>query len=716
MSFFALTLLVGKVAFSYSATTDFSGVPATAAKHWTADNGNGTYSNPLFYGEFEDPDVIRVGDDYYLTGTTMHMMPAVEILHSKDLVNWELAGYCTNKLDLGFDPARPGYNPYRLEGGNIYGRGIWAPCIRYHNGIFYILCNVNGAGLQVFRSKSIQGPWEHNQLPFRHDMSILFDDDLHKIFIISSAGSRHPDGTTTYPIEEITPDLMVIDTNAPIHQMVIQPDSPKMGEGHHLYKINGKYYDISAIPGGAVNQMVARADSIDGPWQVTAMVEGESLGVTAATPTRARPNDRGLWLHQGGMVETQTGEWWSIIMSDHGSAGRMVSLVPITWDDGFPLIGLPGNLRKAPNTWVKPNTGFTQEPTPTYIWDDNFNSGKLNPHWQWNHVQDDSKWSLTEKPGVLRLHSLPAASFYNARNSVCQRAPGPESIMTVELDTTGLIAGDNAGLALLSAPYAWIGVAKTVEGTTLQMVQGISGGRRHGETIAPTNTFVISMTNPPSRLWLRVHCNFDNDQAIFTWSADGNQFAALGNPWPIPGFQLQTFQGVRPALFNYNISGQPGGYADFDNYTCDEPRARGIEREIPTGKTIVLASSADGSFLDADAQDDILINSTNAATQDMQFKVVDLGLGRVAFQTSNGKYVSVTADEVILKNLAGNTPGDAESFQWINLMRGDTAFMSLANHRYLATKPNAIEPVTAIATGPTPARQDGVCFKWKIIE
>jgi hypothetical protein len=248
------------------------------------------------------------------------------------------------------------------------------------------------------------------------------------------------------------------------------------------------------------------------------------------------------------------------------------------------------------------------------------------------------------------------------------------------------------------------------------MVQGISGGRRHGETIAPTNTFVISMTNPPSRLWLRVHCNFDNDQAIFTWSADGNQFAALGNPWPIPGFQLQTFQGVRPALFNYNISGQPGGYADFDNYTCDEPRARGIEREIPTGKTIVLASSADGSFLAADAQYDILINSTNADAQDMQFKVVDLGLGHVAFQTSNGKYVSVTADEVILKNLAGNTPGDAESFQWINLMRGDTAFMSLANYRYLATKPNAIEPVTAIATGPTPARQDGVCFKWKIIE
>ena len=465
-------------------------LPDAAKKHWTADNGNGTYSNPLFYGEFEDPDVIRVGEDYYLAGTTMHMNPAVEILHSKDLVNWELAGYCTNRLNLG--PA------YRLEGGNIYGQGIWAPCIRYHNGMFYIFCNVNGAGLQVFRSKSITGPWEHNQLPYRHDMSVLFDDDLNKIFIISSAGTRHPDKTTTYPIEEIAPDLKSFDESAPKHQMVIQPDSPRMGEGHHLYKIKGKYYDISAIPGGTVNQMVARADSIDGPWEVTKMVDGESLGVTVATPSKAQANDRGLWLHQGGMCETPSGEWWCTIMSDHGSGGRMISLVPVTWDNGFPLIGLPGNLRKAPNTWIKPNTGYSQAPAPTYVPDDNFDGGKMNRHWQWNHVPDDSKWSLTEKRGVLRLHSLPAATFWNARNSLCQRPPGPESIMTVELNTAGLVAGDNAGLALLSTPYAGVAVVKTAEAATLQFFRGSGGGRRGGAA-GPAESTVAS-TNPPSRL------------------------------------------------------------------------------------------------------------------------------------------------------------------------------------------------------------------------
>jgi xylan 1,4-beta-xylosidase len=703
-------LLAGSFVFHTSAAPIVSGA---APKHWTADNGNGTYSNPLFYGEFEDPDVIRVGEDYYLAGTTMHMNPAVEILHSKDLVNWELAGYCTNRLDLGPN--------YRLEGGNIYGRGIWAPCIRYHKGTFFILCNVNGAGLQVFRSKSIGGPWEHNQLPGRHDMSVLFDDDLNKVFMIYSAGNRGTNGTTAYPIEELMPDLRSFDADAPKHQLVVPAGGQRMGEGHHLYKINGKYVDVSAIPGGAVDQVVAIADSIDGPWRVTKMCDSESLGVTATTPAKANANDRGLWIHQGGMCDTPSGEWWCILMSDHGSAGRMVNLVPITWDNNFPLIGLPGNLRKAPNTWIKPNTGFTQEPKPTYVWDEDFNSGKLNPHWQWNHVPDDSKWSLTEKPGVLRLHSLPAANFYNARNSVCQRPPGPESVITVELDTLGLTNGDVAGLALLSSPYAWIGVVKSAEGASLQMFTGSSGGRgrRGGAASTQSNAPAISPETPPKHLWLRIHCNFDTDEAIFSWSADGKQFTSLGNPFTMT-FQLTTFQGVRPALFNYNTSGEPGGYADFDNYVVDEPRARGIEREIPMGKIITLTSGADGSLLGADTANDSLINVTADAAanagKNTRFQVIDLGKGRVALKAANGRFVSAEESRVALKDLAGKNPGDAESFQWINLMRGDTMLMSLVNHRYLATKPNESGSVSVTATGPTPARKGGECFKWKAVE
>jgi len=695
--FFVSTLLAGSTLLSQAAGSDSSGLPLAATKHWTADNGNGTYSNPLFYEEFEDPDIIRVGEDYYLAGTTMHMNPAVQLMHSKDLVNWELAGYCMDRLDLG--PA------FRLEGGNIYGRGIWAPCIRYHKGMFHVFSNINGVGLQVFRSKSIYGPWERSILPGRHDLSVLFDDDG-KIYIISG-------GSSPYPIEELTPDLKAFVPGVR-HQL-----AGRMGEGHHLYKIKGKYVDVSAIPGGTVDQMVAIADSIDGPWKIERMVQGESLGITTVAPLRAQPNDRGLTLHQGGIVDTPSGEWWSVIMSDHGSAGRMVALVPITWDDGFPLIGLPGNLRKAPNTWVKPSTGYAQDPKPAFIHDDNFDGSRLNPHWQWNHVPDDSKWSITEKPGVLRLHPLPANNFYSARNSLCQRPPGPESIMTVELDTSGLVAGDIAGLALLSSPYAWIGVVKTAEGTTLQMLDTTGGGGRQGAPAAPANPPTMGPTNPPSHLWLRVACNFDTDETIFSWSGDGKQFTSLGKPFAMT-FQLRTFQGVRPALFNFNTSGQPGGYADFDNYTVEEPRAGGIERSIPMSKTITLVSGADGSFLAADTQNMSLVNvppdAAATAAQKTRFQVIDLGKGRVALKAANGQFVSAAADGVSLKDLAGKTSGDAESFQWINLMRGDTMLMSLVNHRYLATKPNNPGPVTVSATGPRPDRKGGESFKWKAVE
>lgn len=698
-----LTRCVGVILIAVSSLFSLAAAPDSSAstRSWTADNGNGTYSNPLFYEEFEDPDVIRVGEDYYLAGTTMHMNPAAIVLHSKDLVNWELASYCMDRLDLG--PA------FRLEGGNIYGRGIWAPCIRYHDGMFYVFCNVNGAGLQIFRSNSANGPWERNQIQGFHDLSVLFDDDG-RIYLVY--GNRNP-----YTIVELNKDLTGVVEGAR-HQMI----APGMGEGHHLYKINGKYFDVSAIPGAHTDQAVARSDSIDGPWQVERMVRSESLGVPTQnsvrvnardttnqtfTVTRSDPNaGGGMTIHQGGIVDTPSGEWWSIIMQDHGSIGRMVALVPVTWDNNFPIIGLPGNLRKAPNTWLKPNTGHTQDPKPLFVRSDNFDSARLNPVWQWNHVPDDSRWSLTEKPGVLRLHSLGAEDFWMARNSLTQRPMGPESVTTAELDASALETGDTAGLALLNAPYAWIGLVKTSDGVAVQMFD---------QTDRKTTTAPTSATH----VWFRVACNFDTEEAVFSWSTDGQKFSSLGNPF-IMAFQLTTFQGVRLALFNYNTNGKPGGYADFDNLQVDEPRARGIERTIPVGKTITLASGVDGSLLAIDAQSMSLLNvasdSTNAVAPKAQFKVVDLGKGRVALKSTNGRFVSAGSDGVLLKDLAGITPGDTESFQWVNLMRGDTMLMSLANHRYLATKPNQPGPVTVSATGPRPDRRDGACFKWKAVE
>jgi hypothetical protein len=258
-------------------------------------------------------------------------------------------------------------------------------------------------------------------------------------------------------------------------------------------------------------------------------------------------------------------------------------------------------------------------------------------------------------------------------------------------------------LAPLNAPYAWIGLAKSASGVSLQMFDQTNG----------------QLANAPAKVahvWLRVACNFDTEESVFSWSADGKTFSPLGGPFTM-AYQLITFQGVRPALFNYNASGQPGGYADFDNFTVDEPRARGIERAIPVGKTITLTSGADGTLLAADTQSMSLVSvvaaTTGTGVRNARFQVIDLGRGRVALKTANGRFVSADGDGVALRDLIGRAPGEAESFQWVNLMRGDTMLMSLTNHLYLATKPNVPGPVTATAAGPSPDRKDGACFKWR---
>ena len=200
-----------------------SHLSTVSAQSWTADNGNGTFTNPLFYDEFSDPDIIRVGDDYYLAGTTMHSVPGLVILHSKDLVNWENVSYCFDRFDFPEDK-------FALKNHQeIYGQGIWAPAIRYANGQFYIFSNINGKGLQCYTSKDIRGPWTHHNMQGNiYDLSVLFDDDG-KIYAIHKYGEVH--------CTELKPDM-----SGPVEgtDRVIIPEGNGIGEGHHMYKIN--YY------------------------------------------------------------------------------------------------------------------------------------------------------------------------------------------------------------------------------------------------------------------------------------------------------------------------------------------------------------------------------------------------------------------------------------------------------------------------------------------
>lgn len=673
---------------------------AEDTKTWRADNGNGTFTNPLFQDEFSDPDLIRVGDDYYLTGTTMHAMPGLPVLHSKDLVNWEFLTYVVDKLNFN--------EAYRLESNkDIYGQGIWAPCLRYHNGVFYIFTNVNGQGTQLFTATNPKGPWKHTQMKKSfHDLSVLFDDDG-KVYVIW--------GYQEIKMVELNDDF----TDAkPGTERIIVPKGSGAGEGSHFYKIDGKYYITNTNYDPLCYQVCLRADKPEGPYEVNVMSAEESLGIGTGwrvdNPRKGPPfnlippveNYVGcIPMHQGGIVQTQTGEWWGWSMLDYNSVGRVTALSPVTWKNGWPYFGLEGNLTRSPKTWVKPNTGFVSKLMPTYERSDDFSAKELKPIWQWNHVPDDTKWSLSAKKGYLRLHSLPATSFWDARNSLTQRAIGPESIATTEIEVKGLKNGDIAGLALLNVPHAWIGLNK-------------KDGKLEVQQFYHQDNKVVSEKVNTSHLWLRVHCNFDTDKARFSYSTDGTNFSFLGDTIIMP-FSLRTFQGVRFALFNYNTKNTQGGYADFTSFTVDEPRYKGLTQPIPYNKVIALTSLEDETVLvnwnafvrPVGSKDRFADGNAN------HFRVLDRDNGRIALQSvKDGGFVTVKGSGLMAEvRIEKEEQGEASLFQWQDMGRGDLMLMSLATHRYLFADPNARSLCSADAPGTRPDRKDGSCFAWKLV-
>jgi beta-xylosidase len=670
--------------------------PAAERTTWMADNGNGTYTNPLFYDEFSDPDAIRVGEDYYLTGTTMHAMPGLPILHSRDLVNWDFLGYAVPRLDLG--PA------FRLQGGEIYGQGIWAPCLRYHDGTFYIFTNVNGHHTQLFRATNPAGPWTHTELGISlHDLSVLFDDDG-KIYAVW--------GYNKIEIAQLKPDLSGI---IPQTRRVLIPAGRGMGEGSHFYHINGKYYIFSANYDPICYEVVARAARLEGPWEVTTASAEESFGLGTGWRLQGAGREAGIRLtpprpletasmamHQSGVVQTPSGEWWGLSMMDHNSVGRLTCLSPVTWRGGWPYFGLPGNLTRSPLIWVKPDTGHDSPPHAPYERSDDFSGQTLKPIWQWNHLPDDAHWSLAERPGALRLHALPAESFWTARNSLTQRAVGPESVATVELDVSGLQRGDTAGLALLNLPYAWLGARRGAAGSEIVWFD---------QTRGETRSIPLAAT----RLWLRVHCDFDAEQGAFSYSLDGERFQPFGDPLTLV-FQLKTFQGVRFTLFDYASGSGSGGYADFRRFHVDEPRANGRGRPIPLGQTITLASAADHRHL---AVWNGLVRAADGSGRGFgtdRFRVLDRGRGRIALEAGDGSgFVTVTgAGETGDVRLVAQDSGEGATFQWQQQAAGSVMLLSLATERCLAVDPDANGLLNAQARGAAPLGTNGASFTFSL--
>jgi beta-xylosidase len=697
-------------------------------KSWTADNGNGTFTNPLFYDEFSDPDVIRVGDDYYLAGTTMHAVPGLVILHSKDLVNWEFASYCFDRFDFPEDR-------FALKNHQeIYGQGIWAPCIRYANGQFYVFSNINGKGLQCYTAKDIRGPWTHHNMQGNiYDLGVLFDDDG-KIYAIHGYGE--------VKCTELKPDM-----SGPVEgtERTIIPEGNGVGEGHHMYKIDGMYYLISTDYSPNGRTLCSRSKSIWGPYETRVIQADETYGYHAASLTQVPrgtkyrigedgtkfqlgPLDKDATAcsnaHQGGIVQAKDGSWWALFMQDFHSIGRTVCLMPMTWEDGWPMVGLKGNLGRAPRTWFKPDTKLgcyaigdeAQPMTAPYNRSDDFNGKTFARVWQWNHNPDDKQWSL--RGGRLRIQSQPAEQLMWARNTLTQRVIGPKSVATVELYTKGMKDGDVCGLGNINVPCSWIGIVKQGNTLTLRCFEQLTN-----------DTVSVPVGFANGKIYLRCIGDYDNDKMQYAYSTDGQNFQTVGHMMPL-SYQLISFQGSRHALFAFNTKGRQGGYAEFDNFTVDEPCAD-RSANIPYGKTIRIINKATGRPAIALKHGVLHDSHAGDKSQLTQFKVIDRGQGRVALQCVDGRYVKVYGnglpgdvrftDSLVPAassdgTLATTDDINSTTFLWQDFLDHDFMLLSLKNHKYLGKSPTTGSSYSWDFAGPDPARRNGSVLMWEEVK
>ena len=664
---------------------------------WTADNGNGTFTNPLFYDEFSDPDIIRVGDDYYLAGTTMHTVPGLVILHSKDLVNWENVSYCFDRFDFQDDQF------WLKNHKEIYGQGIWAPCIRYANGQFYIYSNINGKGLQCYTSKDIHGPWTHHNMQGNiYDLSVLFDDDG-KIYAIHGYGE--------VKCTELKPDM-----SGPIEstERVIIPNGSAVGEGHHMYKINGMYYLISTDYRPNGRTLCSRAKSIWGPYENCVITADETFGYHAAPLTQVQgrivPDGTKFGIpevdkdatactniHQGGIVQTQKGDWWALLMMDFHSIGRTVTLAPITWKDGWPMLGLEGNLGRAPRTWIKPDIDTQVTPHAPYQRNENFDGAQLGRVWQWNHNPEENMWSLSK--GRLRLKTMPAEQLMWARNSLTQRVIGPESNVTVELYPKNMKDGDVAGLGNINVPCSWIGIVCDRKSQILRCFE---------QAINDTIDVQLEKTE---KIWLRLVGHYDDNSAHYEYSLDGKEFKQMGREMPL-SYQLISFQGSRAALFAFNVKGNNGGYAEFDNFIVEETKADRAGN-IPYGKTFRIINLATGRPMHAQPHGLMYDTRANDKSKQTQFHIIDKGNGKVVLQCEDGRFVFVSGYGLPGDVRLTKDEDKAEVFLWQDYLNHEFMLMSMRTHKYIGKSPTTGSPYSMDFTGADPARRNGAVFRWE---
>ncbi len=496
------------------------------------DRGDGTYANPVLPADFSDQDAIRIGSDYYAVSSTFQYSPGVVILHSKDLVNWTILGHAVSDItQIG-----PDLNWDKMD---RYGKGVWAGSLRYHAGKFWLYFNTPDEGFFMTTARDPAGPWEPLTSVWRtsgwDDPCPFWDDDGQGYLVTT----HYADGYKIH-LFKMAPDgkSLLMNSDKAIHQS-------HGSEANKLYKINGLYYHYySEVQGEGRVVMMERAKSLDGPWEMRQLNH-----VNACIDKE--PN-------QGGLIDLPDGRWYFFTHQGTGDwEGRAACLLPVTWTDGWPVIGKVGPDGIGNMVWhaPKPITGFPSTQIQT---NDEFTAKTLATAREWNYQPRADKWSLTERPAWLRLHAfkpLSPGDFKKAGNTLTQRSVRtPHNSVTVKLDLTGMAEGQQAGFAHYAGPWATFGVTQANGTKTLTYTE--NGYATPGPAITQ------------NALWLRSEWGFDG-KSQFSYSLDGKTFLPFG-----PVYQLAwgNYRGDRIGLFTFNDAGD-SGYVDIDWFHYDVSRA-----------------------------------------------------------------------------------------------------------------------------------------------
>ena len=502
------------------------------------------FKNPMMWADTPDPDVIRVGDDYWLVTTTMHLMPGAPVMHSKDLVNWKTVSYVFPSLH---DTPK-----YDMNGGTVYGRGQWATSIRYVDGTYYIYFSPNDEPFKgyVYTSKDPRKGWTlAHRIPHFHDASLFFDDDK-RAYIFYGTGE----------MKELMPDLSGVKPGGR-QGKVFERDEEETGllEGSRFIKHDGRYYLIMiSWPNGKPRRQVCyRADNIEGPYEKKVILESTFGGFPYAG--------------QGTIVDDGKGNWYGVIFQDRGGVGRVLTLMPCTWKDGWPMLGDENG--KIPTVMGKPLAGFSDG---EIVSSDDFDSERMNIDWQWNHNPVNEAWSLTERKGWLRLKtSRVTDNLYLAPNTLTQRMEGPECSGIVKMDISHMKDGDIAGFSAFNGDAGVVKIVK--DGKKVFVVADSQNVELTDKEKSVTKVDVTESYRQQLRkqkeIYFRIDANFlpGKDVADFYYSTDGKDWVKVLEGYKMIFDYRRFFMGSKFAIFNYATK-KAGGYVDIDwfNYSKSE--------------------------------------------------------------------------------------------------------------------------------------------------